>query len=421
MLKAQADSQLQHFFPYFRSFDRLGCRATIATELDRAIGSSIDALARGFDLGTAVLFRRAEPEDRFTPIAFFGVEAEAVGPVRVGSKTLALLQQKARICPPRGLPVDFAGLLARKVGGWFWQEGAALVPLLAGGEVVGLFVFDRPGEEPLSGSELDLLWSMSQNIGVYLYNRQVHARCEKAREDLERAREECRQIYRQAVLSFLTAIDIKDGYTKEHSLRVARMAVEIAREIGIPEPKIEGIYFAGLLHDIGKILVDKHILNKPGSLDLTEYAEMSQHTRLGAEILSHIRFPWDQVLHTIRHHHDTPACQAFAKALQNGTGLATRIIGLVDAFDAMTTDRPYRKARTVRDSIAEIVDCLNTQFDPEIARVFLHMIERDIDAPAGERRLLGNREIAEDIERLHTAIQRALNHVEQYIDVVTAY
>ncbi|MCX8035872.1 MAG: HD domain-containing protein [Candidatus Sumerlaeia bacterium] len=203
---------------------------------------------------------------------------------------------------------------------------------------------------------------------------------------------------------------------------MAQMAAVLAQEMHFTAHEVEGMYFAGLLHDIGKILVDREILTKSGALDLTEYAAMSAHTRFGAEILSHIQFPWEHLTHTILHHHDRPAYDEFSpRRPRRNLDLSHKIIGLVDAFDAMSSDRPYRRALPFKACLNELVHGLSVQFDPEITREFLRAMLRDVERPPVQRRLLTDRFVRGDEKIVRHQIADALLRVEQFMGIITAY
>jgi len=409
---------------YFRSLGKMGREMNPSAQIGRTLSSTVSAMVGAFDLDYSILLAAHGADGRLLPVAAYEMEAPPDRPIHLPAAARQRLRRRPGLrrfeSLPRGVRELLAPLLPRGTNGTCFS----LAPLVCGGEIVGFFLFGRKGEKgALDDQERDLLFGMCQNIAVYLYNQTVLLRLVQKHREIQELYRRTTDIYRQAVMAFLTAIDIKDGYTKQHSLRVAHMAAVVAREMGFPDHEVEGIYFAGLLHDIGKILVDKEILRKPGDLDLTEYAEMSQHTRLGAEILSQIRFPWENLVYTIRHHHDHPAYDEFAPPGRDGRlDVGTKIIGLTDAFDAMTSDRPYREALGLGESLREIVDGLGGQFDPEVVRVFFWILERDLDSPPAKRRILTERLLhREDEEAVRAALAEAILYVEQYMGIITAF
>jgi diguanylate cyclase (GGDEF)-like protein/putative nucleotidyltransferase with HDIG domain len=180
----------------------------------------------------------------------------------------------------------------------------------------------------------------------------------------------------ETVTSLAFAIDAKDHYTQGHSQKVSAYAVMIAQALGLTPAEIEEIRLAGLLHDIGKVGIPEAILNKSGPLDATEWETMKTHTDLGARILEPLK-PMVRIRDMVRHHHE----------FYDGTGYplrmegeqiphGARVIAIADAYDTITSERTYKKARTPEDAFAELERCAANQFDPEIVRVFIDTMRR---------------------------------------------
>ena len=183
---------------------------------------------------------------------------------------------------------------------------------------------------------------------------------------------------REDLMSFVgalsEALDAVDPYTHEHSVRVADDSVRVARHLGVPEQEVEMIRYAALVHDIGKIAQRPDVIRKPHSLDPEERALMMRHPEAGARIVGRIRALRDAAL-MVRTHHWRPDGRGYPPGLREGdVPLGARIIHVCDAFDAMTSDRPYRKGLPVERALAELRGHAGTQFDEEIveALVALH-------------------------------------------------
>lgn len=422
MLETSAERQTQRILDYFHSLSTLGREVNSSNQIGRTLTSAVTAMVDVFGLRRAALLAANDSHDQMTPVAVHDLGEASLRPVRVPRAIRQDLIVKPHLRAFRALPGRLAELLKAQIGNGLVKERSAAVPLVSSGELVGLFIFERfPQQPPLDEHDCNMLSGMCQNIGVYLYNQTVLERLTEKHREIEGLYGRVKEIYREAVMAFLTAIDIKDGYTKEHSLRVASMAAVLAQEVGFTEHEVEGIYFAGLLHDIGKILVDKQILTKRGGLDLTEYAEMSQHTRLGAQIISNMHFPWENLVYAVRHHHDRPTYDEFSPPRHHNLDLGTKIVGLIDAFDAMTSDRPYRRALSPTECFSELTEGLNDQFDPEITRAFLKVLERDLDRPPRLRQVLTDKLLCKDAERLRQVLADALQQVEQFMGVITAH
>jgi putative nucleotidyltransferase with HDIG domain len=180
----------------------------------------------------------------------------------------------------------------------------------------------------------------------------------------------------EAIESLNATVDAKDPYTAGHSARVQGIALAVARELGVTRGGLDAIRFGGLFHDIGKIAVPDSILTKPAALDEAEYAAIKRHPADGAEIVSHFSRLHDAVP-IIRHHHERWDGRGYPDRLA-GDEIPTEacIVGLADAWDAMTTDRPYRQALSVDEAAAEVRRCRGTQFAPAVVDAFFKAFRR---------------------------------------------
>jgi diguanylate cyclase (GGDEF)-like protein len=177
------------------------------------------------------------------------------------------------------------------------------------------------------------------------------------------------------------AVDTKDRYTKRHSEDVARYAVYLAQRMGLEADLVQSIHLAGLLHDVGKIGIPDPILRKPGKLTADEYEIVKQHVALGDMIVRDVP-DIDLVRAGIRHHHERWDGEGYLDRLEGeGIPLVARILAVGDAFSAMTTTRPYRKALDLREALTRLEDACGTQLDESLVRVFVAGIETDADAP----------------------------------------
>jgi diguanylate cyclase (GGDEF)-like protein/putative nucleotidyltransferase with HDIG domain len=180
----------------------------------------------------------------------------------------------------------------------------------------------------------------------------------------------------ETVTSLAFAIDAKDHYTQGHSQKVSAYAVMIAQALSLSPSDVEEIRLAGLLHDIGKVGIPEAILNKSGPLDACEWETMKTHTDLGARILEPLR-PMVRIREMVRHHHEFYDGSGYPKRLE-GEQIphGARVIAVADAYDTITSERTYKKARTPEDAFAELERCAANQFDPEIVRVFIETMRR---------------------------------------------
>ncbi len=196
---------------------------------------------------------------------------------------------------------------------------------------------------------------------------------------LEKKQQEAREQFEQTAEALANAIDAKDKYTNGHSRRVAEYSTKIARESGRSEEECEKVYFAALLHDVGKIGVPIEILTKNGRLTDEEFEQIKLHPVVGGQILSSIKkSPWLSV--GARYHHERYNGKGYPEGLK-GKDIPeiARIIAVADAYDAMTSNRSYRNAIPQHIVREELVKGIGTQFDPEFVKVMIHMIDLDIE------------------------------------------
>ena len=179
-----------------------------------------------------------------------------------------------------------------------------------------------------------------------------------------------REAFLDTIKSLSLAIDAKDPYTKGHSLRVADYVVLLARELKWPEDKVEFLHYISMIHDVGKVTVPEHILKKNTGLTREEYDIMKQHSRAGADIIKDVHF-FAQGSDIIKYHHERWDGRGYPESLK-GEEIpdGARVLAVADAYDAMTTNRPYRKAMSPKDALQELHYCSGSQFEPRIVKAF---------------------------------------------------
>ena len=179
----------------------------------------------------------------------------------------------------------------------------------------------------------------------------------------------------ETILAIANAVEARDKSTGRHSFRVAEYSVLIAKELGFNEEELENLRKTGLLHDIGKIGVTDSILNKPAKLTDEEYNIMKTHVDIGGEILKEFTLI-KNVVDGAKYHHERYDGKGYSEGLKGEEiPLNARIIGIADAFDAMTANRVYRNALSMDYVIEELKRCSGTQFDPGLVEIMLDLIE----------------------------------------------
>jgi len=212
------------------------------------------------------------------------------------------------------------------------------------------------------------------SVGRALEKRRLQLKIKEYQQHLEEKVEEqtrkIRQLFLGAIRALVFALEAKDRYTAGHSRRVTEITVAIGSELGLSADDIEDLRWGSLLHDVGKIAVDQLTQNKPGRLTPAEYEHIMTHAHVGAGIVKPVVN--ENVVKMIEHHHDRYDGSGLHQVVAGGDiPLAARILALADAFDAMTSDRPYRSAMSREEALAEIKRCTGTQFDPVVVTAFL--------------------------------------------------
>ncbi len=236
------------------------------------------------------------------------------------------------------------------------------VPLSQGENLFGwMAVFNHVDDAEFGTVEASLLSSVGAILGIHSGNIELY------RQQAE--------FLAGVVRALSSAIDAKDPYTCGHSDRVARVAVRLAQEIGCDQKTLNTIYLSGLLHDIGKIGIDDQVLRKPGKLTDEEYEHIKTHVRIGERILSDLK-KLDDVLPVVLHHHESWDGKGYPSGLAaENVPLCARIVAVADAFDAMGSDRPYRKGMP-DERIDEIFRSgAGGQWDPNVVAAFFRARE----------------------------------------------
>ncbi|MEU8681635.1 HD-GYP domain-containing protein [Streptomyces sp. NPDC048611] len=185
-----------------------------------------------------------------------------------------------------------------------------------------------------------------------------------------------RAAHQATIRALVQAVDIKDRYTRGHSERVGRASVMIARELGLPEDRMEALRFAGILHDVGKLGVPTRLLRKDGPLTPEERRVIELHPEYGHEIVRGIGF-LEEARAAILHHHERLDGSGYPYGLRgHHIPEVARVVAVADAFDAMTSTRSYRRARPVPAAVAELRRCAGAQFDPRMVRALAASLDR---------------------------------------------
>ncbi|MBI3553829.1 MAG: GAF domain-containing protein [Elusimicrobia bacterium] len=232
------------------------------------------------------------------------------------------------------------------------------IPLLVKSKPIGVLnLHATRGHEPFNDYNAKFLNILAGEAAVMMHNLDLFERLET--------------FYLEMVKTLARAVDSKDHYTHEHSDRASFKARKLAGELGLPDQLTRYVEYAALLHDIGKIGIDEAILLKPGKLTPEEYEEMKKHPIIGHEILAPVKF-LGPVAQMVLYHQEWFDGRGYPEGLKGEEiPLGARIVAVIDAWDAMTSDRPYRKALSREIAVGELKKGAGTQFDPKIVEAFL--------------------------------------------------
>ncbi len=199
--------------------------------------------------------------------------------------------------------------------------------------------------------------------------------------------EETEALHLRTIEGLAMAIEAKDQETHDHLFRVRSYVAAVGTALNLDKLQMKALHTAAFLHDIGKLAVPEHIINKPGKLTLEEFEKMKIHPVVGADILDRVQFPYP-VVPIVRSHHEWWNGEGYPDGLQGEEiPIGARILTVVDCFDALTSDRPYRKGKSLEEAMALVKGLSGTQFDPHVVEVFqLHCLELEKQSRKDEER-----------------------------------
>jgi putative nucleotidyltransferase with HDIG domain len=238
-------------------------------------------------------------------------------------------------------------------------------PLMTKDEIIGtITVVNKRDNSVYTNEELELLNTIAAQASIAIKNAKLY--------------DEQQKIYMNTIHALVSAIEASDSYTRGHSERVTRYSMELARKLDLPKDRMKVIERAAILHDIGKIGIDMNLLHKTDKLTPADVFDLQQHPVIGMKILEPIEFLHD-VRICIGQHHERYDGQGYPYNVPADRLLVeSRILAIADAFDAMTSDRPYRKALPASKAMQELIDNAGGQFDPELVPKFIELLKSGI-------------------------------------------
>ena len=239
------------------------------------------------------------------------------------------------------------------------------VPLTVAEEAVGAFIVGSVGSvRSFAEQDVDLCRALSHEIGLALANARLY-------ESLQRSHEELARAYDATIEGWSLALEMRDDETQGHALRVAGLAVELGRAVGISGEDLVHLRRGALLHDIGKMVVPDAVLRKPGPLTEEEWTVMRRHPENGRDFLQKVSY-LEPALDVPYCHHERWDGTGYPRGLRGEEiPLSARVFAVADAFDALTSDRPYRTAWSEDDVLEHLRRCAGKEFDPRVVAAFL--------------------------------------------------
>jgi len=268
------------------------------------------------------------------------------------------------------------------------------VPLVVHKKFVGFILLgDKATGKDFTPDEREVVRTMARHIGVGIYNHRLLREVERRAEENRGLYEDLRTIYRDTVRAFAAAIDCKDKYTQGHSERVGKYSEIIAREMGWSEQEVEGIAVAGYLHDIGKLVVERDIINAPYRIDAKQSSELNRHPAAGYEILAPLQHPFADIPLMAKYHHERIDGRGYPEGLKGDQiPPGAKIVAVADSFDAMTTDRTYKRRKVLTEVIEDFRKNAGKQFAPEVLAALCRAMLKEVNGETKERlitKLLG--------------------------------
>jgi len=336
-------------------------------ELDRLLNSILQISTETLNAEAGSIFLLDEEKEDLVIAAATGEKKEKIKeirvPVGVGVVGWVVREEKPVLIADAQKDPRFYKQADQKTE--FVTKSIIAVPLKTKDKVTGVVeVLNKKNSELFNEEDMNLLQALANQAAVALENAKLY--------------ENLRQLFLNTVKTLAAAIETKDIYTRGHSERVTDFSILIAKVLGFSDKELEDVRLAAILHDIGKIGVDESILRKPAKLTSEEFDEVKKHPGYGAKILESIP-QLKEIIPAIQHHHERYDGNGYPEGLAGkDIPYIARIISIADTFDAMSSDRPYRKGLPFDTCIEEIRRCAGTQFDPDITEPAIEALERYI-------------------------------------------
>lgn len=324
--------------------------------------------------GSGSLMLLNHETNELTVAAYKGLSPEVAATTRLklGEGVAGKVAQSGKAILVENIETDIRFLRTNNAN--YNSKSFVSVPLRVKNRIIGVLnVNSTDSNQIFEERDVRLLTILADQAAITLENIELY--------------DNLQNFYLEMVQTLARAIDAKDSYTHEHADRARRFARLIGHKLNLPEVMIRHIEYAALMHDIGKIGIDETILHKPGKLTPEEKEIIKKHPSIGNRIIAPVAF-LSPVAPMVLYHQEWFNGQGYPEGLKGEEiPLGARIVAVIDAFDAITSDRPYRKALPKEVGIEELKKGSGTQFDPKVVSAFLEILEEENKETANNRAL----------------------------------
>ena len=334
--------------------------------LDEVLRSIVEEITRHMGLEICSILLLDEKGKTLTIKCAKGISAEVIKytKIRIGQRISGWVVEHNQSVLISNIEQDKR--FSRRSQEKYYTRSLISVPLRIKDKTIGVInINNKISKQAFTKDDLRIIEAIAQGASVAIENAKLYKNLQ--------------DVYMRAISALVSAIDAKDNYTHGHSETVTKYVIAIAQELGFNDRDLENLTVASRLHDLGKIGVHDYILTKPGKLTKEEWKEMKQHTIKGVEILEPLNF-LTGIIDLVRQHHERYNGGGYPDGIKGeDIKLGARIIAVADTFDAMLSDRPYRKAHSFEVAISELKKNSGTQFDPKVVDAFLNILEKNPD------------------------------------------
>ena len=355
----QKDQQIKEL----QLMHKISKEAAGVTNLKKTLQLIIEEACGAFEAGIGSILLFDSKSKELVMKAARGLDAEFLKSVRIkiGERISGWVAESRK--PLLVVDVENDERFAKRSNEKYFNKSLITAPISCRNKFLGVInINNKKSMEVFTEHDLDLLVAIAEQAGIIISNADTYRQFQ--------------EVYLNTVSALTEAIDTRDHYTKSHSEHVTKYAMSIAKEMDLDDERMNILRDASKLHDIGKIGVHDYILMKPGKLTKEEWEEIKLHSIKGVKILQPLTF-LNGSIDAIRGHHERFDGKGYPDGKKGkNISLEARIMAVADSFDAMTTERPYRKGLSIKEAREEMIRNKGTQFDPEIVDAFIRCLDK---------------------------------------------